>query len=127
MRPANSNISKDAKKIKGYIQVQQVRWIKELARKRRITPNELLTEIIRAGIWPGVKYSYREADAAATPPDIRMELAFYADKQREEDWEYFKIRGKMTSDAQAIRLVVRKAYQAEEDKAKESRQTCLFD
>ena len=50
MRPANSNISKDAKKIKGYIQVQQVRWIKELARKRRVTPNELLTEIIRAGI-----------------------------------------------------------------------------
>ena len=49
MRPT-SNISIGAKKIKGYIQVQQVRWIKEMARRRRVKPNELLTEIIRAGI-----------------------------------------------------------------------------
>ena len=126
MRPT-SNISIGAKKIKGYIQVQQVRWIKEMARRRRVTPNELLTEIIRAGIRPGVIYSYRDVEAAATPPEIRMEMAFYADRSLEEDWEHFKILRKITSDAQAIRLVVRKTYKSEEEKARESRQTVLFE
>lgn len=121
-----NNISINAKKIKGYIQVQQVRWIKEMARKRRIKPNKLLTEIVRAGIRPGAVYSYREIETAATPPDIRMEMAFYADRQLEEDWEYFKIQKRITSDAQAIRLVVRKAYQGDAEKTQESKQTLIF-
>ena len=121
------NISKDAKKIKGYIQVQQVRWIKEMARKRKSKPNEILTEIIRDGIRPGVIYTYRETAAAATPPDIRMEMAFYADQRLEEDWEYFKIRHQITSDAQAIRLVVRHRYTGETEPKTGDRQLCLLD
>lgn len=102
------------KKIKIYPPAQSVRWIRELARARGIKPNEMCTLIVREALSDWRKrllvFTPKEVEAAARVPEIKVEISFYADPALEEAWEYFKIRHRITSDAQAGRMIVRRRY-----------------
>lgn len=97
------------KKIKGYISTKHVDWILAIAERHRVRPCVIVRRIVMDGIKEH-HYNAQMIAAADRPPKMRMELFFYADARFEEAWEYFKIRNRMTSDTQALRLLIAARY-----------------
>ena len=68
------------KKIKIYPPAQTVRWIRDLARARRIKPNEMCTVIVREALndWRRrlLVFTREEINAAARVPEIKVEISF---------------------------------------------------